>query len=1037
MNFLKIVAALLFCTSLAAQSYKNDFETAEKYLDSLLLEVDRSHYAEVVAAAEAFIRHAKAHPDPKAKLLVAQAWSVKGSALMLSGNLERALECHSIAWEERVRHGGEHSLEAAFSCHNIGSCYLLAGLYDDALPWLLKSQRTKARFPQKHDGTTLEVLATVFEKKGDIRQARQYAQKALHTFGAQNPKAVNTLLTLHAIEDQLGHPDSALYWLDLAIPICQKNDWKEKLAHCFTKRGVVYTQLGEWGAAIAEHRAALDIWGKIPQIAPKKWGIAYRNLGNTYALTGDWDMAATYYEQAMPHFQHHSLEQAILMIDLGELYREKGLLPEATQAFRRAVELLWRNHTHEYQLANASAFTNLGTCLAEQREWQGALVYFEKAERIFRQKNETLNTWKLAQLRGYCALEQGDLTTATAIFNRLLQTATTPRQQFIAHYRLGMTAEKAHNIPAAEAHYQRAMVLTGPVSSAARTRMPEEQTLAATALARLWLTNPTDPEAGKTALGYAELAIERAEYLRQLARSRTGSMAVVHRNSDPYQIAIDICLELAKNNPEYAEKAWQKAQLQKNNFIRQTLVQAWLRQHPEWARTYTNARAALEQQREEQFWARYHQTTPKVLADSALNHLLSTQEQVFADVNRVFPQWDQYLRPASADIRAKLAPNQVLLQYQWLGQRLVVFVLRPDAFQVHTIAAPDSIADAIRGYWQYCTQKPGLIPAHQADSVHRRNTEIGQYLYQQLLAPVHADTGKTLLIVPDKYLCYLPFNALIRQPAAKPWHFWQHRYAVSGFHIQYAPSAGAFWLPDGPPAARQGSLAVAPVFFAHSSLDSLENNQKEARLVHGITGGLLLPQAAATAERFRAEAPQYDIIHLATHGILHPVEPAYSWLAFNRTDTSNYARLYLHDIYQMPLRARLVATTACHSGDGRFFEGEGLVSLAHAFQHAGAGHIVAALWRVDDTAAPALMRDFYTQWLQKGRSVAASLATAQAFFVRDNRPQSHPYYWAGFMAWGQADHDSPPYSGWWHWWWVAAILAGLAGLFVTKKIRGK
>jgi CHAT domain-containing protein len=160
-------------------------------------------------------------------------------------------------------------------------------------------------------------------------------------------------------------------------------------------------------------------------------------------------------------------------------------------------------------------------------------------------------------------------------------------------------------------------------------------------------------------------------------------------------------------------------------------------------------------------------------------------------------------------------------------------------------------------------------------------------------------------------------------------------------------------------------------------------------------------------------------------------------LAFNRTDTSNYARLYLHDIYQMPLRARLVATTACHSGGGRFFEGEGLVSLAHAFQHAGAGHIVAALWRVDDTAAPALMRDFYTQWLQKGRSVAASLATAQAFFVRDNRPQSHPYFWAGFMAWGQADHDSPPAAEWWHWWWVAAILAGLAGLFVTKKMRYK
>src|SRR4029453_17602599 len=96
----------------------------------------------------------------------------------------------------------------------------------------------------------------------------------------------------------------------------------------------------------------------------------------------------------------------------------------------------------------------------------------------------------------------------------------------------------------------------------------------------------------------------------------------------------------------------------------------------------------------------------------------------------------------------------------------------------------------------------------------------------------------------------------------------------------------------------------------------------------------------------------------------------------------------------------LVGLSACNTALGKDVKGEGLMGLTRGFMYAGAGGVVASLWKVDDDATAALMKNFYEGMFAKGLSPAAALREAQLAIRKEKRWQS-PYYWAGFIIQGQ------------------------------------
>ena len=77
---------------------------------------------------------------------------------------------------------------------------------------------------------------------------------------------------------------------------------------------------------------------------------------------------------------------------------------------------------------------------------------------------------------------------------------------------------------------------------------------------------------------------------------------------------------------------------------------------------------------------------------------------------------------------------------------------------------------------------------------------------------------------------------------------------------------------------------------------------------------------------------------------------------------------------------------------------KGLVGLTRGFQYAGARGVLVSLWEVEDRATAELMSRLYREMLQRGRTPAAALRTAQTALREAG--WRDPYYWAGFILQG-------------------------------------
>src|SRR5690349_11313262 len=159
----------------------------------------------------------------------------------------------------------------------------------------------------------------------------------------------------------------------------------------------------------------------------------------------------------------------------------------------------------------------------------------------------------------------------------------------------------------------------------------------------------------------------------------------------------------------------------------------------------------------------------------------------------------------------------------------------------------------------------------------------------------------------------------------------------------------------------------------------------------------------ADEKSFRILAPQYSIIHLATHGVLDNRDPLYSHLLLTKTDgdVENDGSLEAREIMNMHLNADLAVLSACDTGNGRISPGEGVIGMSWAFFVAGSRSMVVSHWRVNSASTSQLMKYCYQALVRQQNSVskAQALKEASVSLLKDRRYR-HPFYWAGFVLVG-------------------------------------
>lgn len=202
---------------------------------------------------------------------------------------------------------------------------------------------------------------------------------------------------------------------------------------------------------------------------------------------------------------------------------------------------------------------------------------------------------------------------------------------------------------------------------------------------------------------------------------------------------------------------------------------------------------------------------------------------------------------------------------------------------------------------------------------------------------------------------------------------------------------------------------------------------------------VMLQGSAATESALRRKAPGRRVVHLATHGFFREDlasvvrraktedwEPA-THRHLSRWDPMLLAGLALAGANEREGGAEddgiltaeeaswldlegcdLVVLSACDTARGVAKGGEGVLGLVRGFDMAGARHVVASLWPVDDEATQLLMGRFYAAYLDEESPASPSEALRTAsLWLRDEavgrrgRRFDHPRYWAAFVAFGR------------------------------------
>jgi len=350
------------------------------------------------------------------------------------------------------------------------------------------------------------------------------------------------------------------------------------------------------------------------------------------------------------------------------------------------------------------------------------------------------------------------------------------------------------------------------------------------------------------------------------------------------------------------------------------------------------------------------------------------------------------------DTQAALESDEALVEYLVSSDRLLGFVVTPNG--ITTFERPVS--------QQNLTTRTRLVRsvlARPGPAGGPTDAPVLEALYDLLIAPARLPASvRRLVVVPHGVLAYLPFAALRNSATG--------RYLVESMSVLSAPSAAAFVELR---RRRAGAPGVQRATVFAPFPDRLPATAVEANAIRRAVGADVQIGRRATEAQFRAALAGGAIVHAATHGILNPRFPLFSRIEFSGggADPGNDGRLEAHELLGLRVMSPLVFLSGCETGLGvagstDFAVGEDFATLGQAFLLAGAGNVVATLWRIEDAGAAAFAERFYVHLSSVGP--AEALARAQRDLLGGGKYRA-PFYWAAYTMKGTGGEPAQETAG--------------------------
>ena len=914
--------------------------------------------------------------------------------------------------------------------------------------------------PDSTIAAQLEERARLIEKEGDLIQVTKLLHEALDKYlaalGAGHPLIPEKRLALGEAYIIIDALDDGLEQLHLALKQLQKDPTEaEKALRTYTEIARALMEKGQLRQSEIVLREAL-------QLVNEEWGMGSAQAGAFLYYSGiaalrkkDISTAIRYMRQCLQvSLNHHPDNKRRLFAiydQLANVYVQDARYDTAFVLYEKALGLAHAEFGPDH-LAVSNALNNVGTAHQYQENYVEAVAYYEQSLKIRKEalgeKHPRVSSslYNIAQ----CKRQLGAFDQAAALLSEVLEIRKAKyglRSPLVArtYLSMGINSAMTHQYDLAGQYYNAAYQALEfdprQAGSIARTESAYEVLNILEAHASAFYTQfvlTGENSHLDSAAWYTDLAFQIINIVRNSFADENSQAILVDRKYNIYETGMHIAnatpeanrhqrafeiLERSKSAMLY--NAYRRSRAQKLAGIPDSVLDL--------ESSLKSNLIALEKRR---YLAAQNATTDRgsiAELDSAL--FVARQEfsvlhtTLKAEYARYYSFAQEERIPSLKDVQAALGSEETLVEFFVGDTSLFLLGINHDSTVFMKIARVDVVQRAVD------TLIAGLLEYHAGDQqterryieCDRKYRKSARILYEILIRPLELFLKEDLVIISEGQFLTVPFEVLLTSDPELPLSYKSYPFFLLEKNMSYAFSATLF-LESRNSECTTGNnwLGFAPEFteIVNSEFGFLQFNQREVSEIKQLLRGDAFLGANASREAFLTSAGDYRIIHLATHAVLED-NAEYSFIAFQPSIGSS-DKLYIREIYNLPLQAELVTLSACASGRGEIVRGAGLVSIGRAFQYSGALSAIQTLWNINDQKTTELFGNFYRN-LKDGATKQTALSHAKRQFLRENdHYHAHPYFWAAPVLYGNTSelyHNTTLFS------WIAMALLLFGAIF--------
>ncbi|MFV0572736.1 MAG: CHAT domain-containing protein [Xanthomarina gelatinilytica] len=359
-------------------------------------------------------------------------------------------------------------------------------------------------------------------------------------------------------------------------------------------------------------------------------------------------------------------------------------------------------------------------------------------------------------------------------------------------------------------------------------------------------------------------------------------------------------------------------------------------------------------------------------------------------------------------LHKNIPENTTVVRYVFNDNNLYAIVLTKNGKQIFKLNYKTAKNDMLK-----LTENPFQI---KSNGIHLYN------LYKTLWKPLEpAIATKKVIIIPDGELFNLSFE-MLTDKAIQSYSEFTTNSLLAKHIVSYNYSLFLLGNETKTIGYKENFIAFVPEFndkmkeeYQIKIKDSLDLDKAYLTLLpqpftkdlaekssHLFNGYSFLNENS-TEHIFKNSAKEHKIIHIGTHAESNNLSPELSRLVFAKsTDASaeEDGYLYTYEIYNINLSSNLAILTACETGKPSYQAGEGMISLAHAFNYAGSESILTSLWKVDEQSSAEIIELFYKN-IKNGMDKDLALQQAKLSYLTTAKGRTmNPQYWAGLVLIG-------------------------------------